>query len=218
MTYISIDFASLFGEQYNAYSAWLSNRGGSIKRSLIAASALVMGLAGCESDAEPGDVLTEAPLELPAFVQELIDTDFPADGEIHVRNVGGITISPDTPICFWPDGFWVDANELFEALGQQASVSSGSRLRPAVEGQCDLRDDLVLIKGVHSTRTPHGSYQLTLAVWQSGAAWVGSIGRSPRGQKPRIFNPYGTEALPLEVNADAEALSHRFIEFVQGAV
>lgn len=197
------------------------------------AGASVTGLVACGDEGVSDQAANEASVEVPAFVQELIDADFPADGEIHEQSVGEIMILPDTSVCYSPDGFAVDSSKLFGALGQKKNVLSGSRLRPALDGQCSFGGDTVLMKGFRSDNREGTPYRLTLAVWQGNAAWIGSVERQvgklhPRYQphdyseepefldtKPRA-PPSMDERLEFAVSSsihlDASDLSGRFIE------
>jgi hypothetical protein len=201
---------------------------------MFAMSALVTVLVCCKGEAEPSDDRTASSFEAPAFVQELIETDFPADGKIHVQSVGEITISPDTWVCYSPDGFVVDPRKLFAALGQKENVLSGSRFRPALDGQCNLGSDMVLMKGLRSENREGAQYKLTLAVWQGNAAWVGGVERLDHEWHPRFDptnaidddfldirprpRPTEEESLEFAISAssqlDAMDLSELFIETI----
>lgn len=174
----------------------------------LAAAMLVSGCGGGGAD-------------VPEAVTALMAKEFAADGQVHVQSREKIVIKPETAVCYI-GGYFPNSTELFKALGQSASTQSGSRMRPAREERCKSERDAVLSYG---TQTPNRSgkpYKLVLAVWQGdvakgGAYWVGGVERLEKGPRPDIFNPYGTESLPLELEADLELLSQNFINSIGGA-
>ncbi len=148
---------------------------------LMALVAAALALAGCGGGGAP----VSAGVEVPAAVQAMMAAEFPADGEIHVQSRGKIVIEPETPTCYFENGFIVEPQSLFDALGQVKSLSTGaSRLQPATrDSQCEFQADTVLIWGRESANRNGEPYKLVLAVWQGdpakdGAVWVGGVERS----------------------------------------
>lgn len=191
---------------------------------MFATSALIIGLTACEGEASPGEMQADASLEVPDFAQEWIDSDLATDGEIHVRSTGEIIISPDTPVCFWPGGLWIDADELFASLGQVKSDSSGSRLKLIQGGDCGSSDDSVLIKAVRTQAAGGLPYKLVLVVWQNDAAWVAAIQRTSETPRPGFERPLPAgeegplmtfhETQEVAASADALELGREFVEQV----
>ena len=197
-----------------------------ISASLRSAVLLAITLIGC-SGSGPGEDAAAA-VEPPMPVQRVLDQKFPADGQIHVRTEGEISIRADTPVCYRSDGFPVNAVALFRALGQPSSNESGSsRLEPAEHGRCQFRDDTVLIWGQSEPDRASESYKIRLTVWQGRSFWSGAISRTtsnlhPRSQRVFVDMEQLAKPIPVEVrlaasmDGDIADLSQKFTDYIRG--
>jgi len=139
-------------------------------------SCLLLGfifLAGCSKKPTVPDV-----------VQNMMDTEIPADRQIHIQNLGKVLIRQQTPTCYFSGGLLIDQVRFFIALGQGYSLNGAARLQPYdIEGRCSVQSDTVFFQGVEFPNRQGVPYRLVLAVWQGdpahgGGAWVGSIERA----------------------------------------
>jgi hypothetical protein len=184
-------------------------------------------LSGCGGD-KANDPVSVAKAALPVAVQTMVDAPFAADGEIHLQARGVFVVKADTMFCRDPNGFGVDTDQLkqlFRRLEQPESLQGGSFFR----GNCQMSRDAkyatpnpIFVSGSQTPNRNGTPYKLVLAVWQGdvakgGAVWVGAVERLEGGPRPKIFDPYGTGALPYEIGADAKALSEVFIKQLTGA-
>lgn len=194
------------------------------RRTLLALLAAgTLALSGCGDDEPPGwdrPVEQAAPVKpfvVPAAIEQLMATEFPADGQIHViRAVGRFDIRPETVFCSGRDGFVLDGSavsELLRRLGQQDHLNGSNRSSGITNETPFCRSgNPILVKGRQSNNRDGQPYKLVLAVWQGDTRWVAGVERVEGGPRPRIFNPYGTDPLPIELTTDMQSLSAYFIE------
>lgn len=160
--------------------------------------------------------------EVPAFVQTMIDSDFPADGEVHVERRGKFAIRPSTLFCSYPslvDGSLrekringvglVGLSQLLEAHGQDANYQGTRRQGRVDRRHCPAESGHVMEYGLARLNRHGEPYRVVLALWQGDSAWVGRVERVRGGVRPEIHNPYGTDPLPFEIRADVTRLSDR---------
>jgi len=195
-------------------------------------SAATLALAGCD---KPAATQPPAPalVAVPDSVQAMMAERFPADGEIHAKSLGRITIKPDTPVCeIWlalpeerrANHFGVNSSDLFLPLGQSDNNDSGSdRQQGANIEQCPDPDSVIIL-GLKSASSIGQPYKLVLAVWQGdpakgGAAWVSGVVRIPgnlhsaaakirsfEGERISVF-----EKLDRSVEGDVRDLSNALV-------
>jgi hypothetical protein len=118
--------------------------------------------------------------QVPEFVQQMMDADFPADGRGHVRVRGKFRIDPTTAFCTFRPGYSLDAEQLNAALrqmGQNPYYEGGSRTHPANGSRYCIPGRSVFVRAVPTANRQGGPYKLILAVWQGDAAWTGAIER-----------------------------------------
>ena len=166
--------------------------------------------------------------EIPAEIEHMMATEFPADGQVHVQSKGRFVVKPDTPVCYFPDGFSFEGRTLFTALGQPSSNQRGSgRQQPATAERCEFNFTTLLSKGVNLPNRQGRPYKLVLAVWQGdvaegkGAYWVGGVERIA-GQwhpEPQIFHPIEppsnyrpdeSKVISGSISSDISDLSNQF--------
>ncbi len=193
-----------------------------MKGSAAIVAALVLAACG-----EARTVRTDP--EIPLFVQEMIDVDPPADGQVHVQSRGRFDFTPTTLFCgvdpivdpaLRPRGVrgtgLVGLVELMEKLGQPLSLNGSMRQRYLDPVHCPANAQNVVQQGFVLLNRDGEPYRLILAFWQGQAGWVGTVERAVKGPRPEVFNPYGTDPLRLEVAADTTAISRRFLAELSG--
>ena len=160
-------------------------RGGRLGVIIMAAA---LGACGSGSGAGSGSAKPE--VAVPAFVQRMVDADFPADGQIHVQSRGKFVIDLKTGFCTFPNSFGVSTeawNEIFLALKIPSSTPEGvGRANGPVAG-CNhtALPNTVKSRGLQLTNRNGQPYKLVLTVWQGdpakgGAVWVGEVERTPQ--------------------------------------
>jgi hypothetical protein len=196
---------------------------------------LAAGTVGCDRYApqstESGNPNWKPPLaavEIPEIIKRSAETPFPADGKIHVIGTKGrINVKPETAVCYFPGGYSVDNDKLFDALNQSNLFNGRGRLRPAVKGRCEFTRDVVLFRGERSVN--HNGYsKFVLSVWQKDvstseiAYWIAGIERT-EGVNPRAADMKPDEYTSLEevrrggsAGYDQADLSDAFIGYVSG--
>jgi hypothetical protein len=151
-----------------------------------------LALSGCEGDAGAGSA-AQPRIVVPAFVQKMVDADFPADGQIHVQSVGKFEIKPDTIFCIFRPGYGLDNKQLkraLERIGQKSAYRDSHTA--GVDKEC-AGGSPVFVRSAHANNRIGAPYKLTLAIWQdvsadwreSDAAWVGGVKRI-NAVRPRI--------------------------------
>jgi hypothetical protein len=150
------------------------------------------------------------------------------NGKIHVIGTKGrINVKPETAVCYFPGGYSVDNDKLFDALNQSNLFNGRGRLRPAVKGRCEFTRDVVLFRGERSVN--HNGYsKFVLSVWQKDvstseiAYWIAGIERT-EGVNPRAADMKPDEYTSLEevrrggsAGYDQADLSDAFIGYVSG--
>jgi hypothetical protein len=204
-------------------------------RSILLAAAM-LALSGCDGPA-PYPPTTPALVTVPDTVQAMMAEDFPADGEIHTKSLGRITIEPDTPVCeIWKalpedrraNHFGVNSSDLFPPLGQPTNRDGGSDRQVAANVVKCPASNSVVIHGLKLSNRNGKPYKLMLAVWQSdpaegGAVWVGGVERID-GIHPQIAAMPEPEYEPREalkrggsMILDSEALAQAFVTYLIGA-
>jgi len=149
---------------------------------LMIGGSATMGLHGCKDRQDDR-------AQIPQFVQQMMDSDFPADGHGHARARGKFRIDPATPFCtFWP-GYGLDTEQLNAALrqmGQNPIYAGGYRTtyQANVSREC-IPGRSVFIKAIATANRQGGPYKLILTVWQGEAAWTGAIERL-NGARPEF--------------------------------
>lgn len=182
----------------------------------------------CITPASCGGVAAES--HAPPAIEQLMEADFPTDGQIHVQRRGAFRITPKTVVCYFPDGFSVDSQALFRALGQTSVSPGGSDRQIVMSDYCAGQPAHVAIKGVQLRNRNGRPYKLVLAVWQGdpttgGAVWVGGVerleGRYP--EKPLLRGLEGEPLDPAEelerqirnsINFDTHGLSNDFVSYL----
>lgn len=204
-------------------------------RHLFLAMGSLLALAACGQQApkqtEGGDPNWKPPkaaVEVPDEIKKIAAMPFPADGTIHViASKGRIEIKPDTPVCYMPDGFFIESSKLFRALGQPFSTQEGDRIQPAAKGQCRFTDNVVLFRGKYSENRNGAPYKLVLAVWQGNmstdrsAYWIAGIERL-NGLRPEHVDIAAEDPVNLKSYIGASSardigeFAEKFIAFVKG--
>jgi hypothetical protein len=170
----------------------------------------------------------EAAVVVPEAIKKIAATPFPADGKIHVIGTKGrIEIKPETPVCYMPDGFFVESRKLFEALGQPSATDEGGRIQPAAKGRCKFSKDVVLFNGGIGDNRNGKPYKLVLSVWQSDAStdgaayWIAGIERL-NGLRPEHVDIAAEDPGNLKSYIGASSardigdFAEKFIPFVTG--
>lgn len=208
----------------------ITGKDGGMIRAFLAASTMAFGLVACGGNGIASR--TESSMDVPAYVQDMIAADFPADGQIHMRKTGKFQVAPTTLFCemdasvdheikeLGVAGIGIDGVKLAEAiraLGQSDYIHGSSRQRILRSGRCSDDGANIIYLGHALLNRTGDPYKLVLAVWQSdpslgGAVWVGAMERLEGGPRPEISNPLGTDPLPFEIRADVTSLSSNFIK------
>jgi hypothetical protein len=202
-------------------------------RHLFLAMGSLLALAACGQQApkqtEGGDPNWKPPkaaVEVPKAIQKIATAPFSADGKVHVlASEGQIVIKPDTPTCYFPDGFSVDNSRLFDALKQPNHFKGSGRIQPAAKGSCKFTKDVVLFNGLRTINS-NGYSKFVLSVWQGsvstseGAYWVGGLERT-EGVNPKAADMKADEYTSLEevrrggsASYDQGDLSDAFVAYV----
>lgn len=205
---------------FECFATGLGGRGGMRSWLWNLGIALPMVVASCGG--------RSADLSVPLSVQKMMQGVIPADGRVHVRSYGRIAIEPATAVCYFPDGFTVNNDDLFRALGQSTIIPSGSgRLQPATPERCKLGRDTVFMNGIHVVNRMGRPYKLVLAVWQGdptkgGAVWVGGVERDidPNNADTWGELPWrmGKSRIEEAIQPAIHLLSDEFIRFAVGKV
>jgi hypothetical protein len=148
---------------------------------------LLVGLMGCDGNGRNKPAAAQS-LPVPATIEKMMATAFPADGKIHVQSKGQFVVNIDTQFCTYPNSFSVGEAwyGLFEKLNIPKSNSQGSgRANGPVEGCISsLPANTIRQKGTQFPNRNGKPYKLVLAVWQgdvaagTGAYWVGGVERT----------------------------------------
>jgi hypothetical protein len=120
---------------------------------------------------------------VPDEVRQMMNADFPADGQIHVQSRGKFDIKPDTLFCYYDSGPSISAGDVLRALKQSYYAGTVKREMLANNPMCSPPKDSVFSAGEKTENHQGKPYKLMLAVWQGdpargGAAWVGGIERT----------------------------------------
>lgn len=135
--------------------------------------------------------------EVPDFVQQMIDADFPADGRIHAWARGNIPVEPATRFCtFWP-GYILNHEQLEARLRQMGQSHSLDRIQghAGVDRDC-IPGQSVFIRAVPADNRQGRPYKMVLAVWRGEAACVAAIERAD-GRRPGVREPQGSLFHPV---------------------
>lgn len=128
-------------------------------------------------------------VQVPDFVQEMMDADFPADGQVHSQARGRFRIEPATAFCTFRTGHYVPTELLNERLRQigQNPMHGGSlrtTYQANVSKEC-FSGRSVFMRAVSTPNQQGRPYRVVLAVWQGDSACVGAIERSD-GRRPGV--------------------------------
>ena len=141
-----------------------------------------MSLASCTDSSAP----------VPASVQAVIDTEFPADGAFHVRSWGRFEVRPETFVCHIRATVDPDLEQgapTFYGVGIDG-VENG-RLNEDLRGRRCVDDGNNIISYWQLVENRTGApYKIILAIWQGdpargGAMWVARVER-PDGKRPDV--------------------------------
>ncbi len=166
---------------------------------------------------------------MPGFVRAAAEARVPADGQVHVQRRGSLRVSPAVRFCTAPpivdDALrargvrgtgLVGLVEKLRSIGQPTHIGGSLRQAP-LSRSCPPAGDNVIEQGFVILNGDGEPYRVVLAFWQGAAAWIGSIERAPGGPRPEIFNPYGTDPVYFEVEADTRRISETFLNNLSGA-
>ncbi|MHA6318302.1 hypothetical protein ACXYN8_11660 [Altererythrobacter sp. CAU 1778] len=146
-------------------------------------------LNGCD---EAESIKAGPSAKTPATIERAMNTEFPADGRIHLLySEGYFDIGPTTQFCTVRPGYGLDGRQLREALedlGQSSYLNGTSRLSCQIDHRAgEVENDelgygkvMISMRKMQSDHKP--SYRLVLAAWQDdsngvAAVWVGGIER-----------------------------------------
>ena len=140
---------------------------------MIFSSALL--LFGCKEDAAIYKTVA-----VPAFVQQMIDADFPADGAIHVQSRRKFTITENTYFCTYRRGFGIGGiDDALERMGQKSryrgeGIAGENPTPECVEGAAG---DRIFVAGNKTMNRNGKPYKLVIAVWQGDTIWIAKLER-----------------------------------------
>lgn len=147
-------------------------------------------------------------VQVPEFVQRMIDVDFPADGRVHARVRGRFRIEPTTAFCTFRPGYGLDTellNATLRQMGQNTAHEGVYRMHQAnVSREC-IPGRSVFIRAVPTANRQGRPYRVVLAVWQGDAACVGAIERSD-GRRP------GVEVVVADIDLSGRAQDNQVQE------
>lgn len=145
---------------------------------LAAPIVLAFLLVACDRGSASRDQVSS--VQVPDFVQHMMDADFPADGQVHAQARGRFRIDPTTAFCTFRPGYGLETellNATLRRMGQNTPHEGVYREYQAnVSREC-VPGRSVFIRAVPTSNRQGGPYKLVLAVWQGDAAWTGAIER-----------------------------------------
>ena len=205
-----------------------------MRQLIIAVAASVLALAGCGTGNGFGETNMA---DMPSVVRQFMATQFPGDGQIHVRSRGTFKIEPNTLFCEMnasidPEvrklgilGIGIDGNKLTAAikgLGQSDYLNGSPRTQPLDGSYCSDNGSNIIYQGSAQLTGSKNAYKLILAVWQGdptkgGAVWVGGVERMD-GRRPDVSEdpPYITGfkgVQSVSIPLDGQDLSPKLIAF-----
>lgn len=170
-----------------------------------------------------------ARFEMPEFVRAAVERPAPADGRVQVWSRGRIEVRPETYFCSKDPivqatlrgrgvrgAGLVGLRDYLESLGLPADRHGTGPNAPAASSTCENAKDVVVEQAIVGLNAHGGPYRLTLAFWHGDTAWVGTVERKDGGPRPQVFNPYGGDALSLEISADVKSVSDMFLPSIAG--
>lgn len=160
----------------------------------------------------------------PSAIEQLMQANFPADGQVHLLKAQGrFVIEPKTEVCAITQGFMVNSQKLFGAIGQTwVSEAGGDRQRPATDPECK-KQQTVYIFSIKSDNRQGKPYKLVLAAWQGdpakgGAVWVGGLERNldPSNADTWGEMPWrmGKARIEDAINPTIDLISEKFVQFI----
>lgn len=169
-------------------------------------------------------------LPFPYEIQAIVDHAVLPHDQPKMFRRGEFKIEPSTLFCFSYEHY---VDEELKKLGVMGVGLAGEDLNHSLEAieQTSLFEGMVRTPSTKSTRCqPGGSsnpiylqsysgknsqggyYRIVSAMWQGDAYVVLGIERKNEGPRPEIFNPYGTDPMPIEIGADAKIISKAFAD------
>jgi len=130
--------------------------------------------------------------QIPDFVQQMMDADFPADGRIYAWARGNIPVEPASKFCTFRPGWSLNREALDAWLGQMGQSHSNERIQghAGIDRDC-IPGQSIFIRAVPADNREGRPYKMVLAVWRGEAACVAAIERLD-GRRPGVREPQGS--------------------------
>jgi hypothetical protein len=161
---------------------------------------------------------TRPAVQVPAYVQRLIDMDFPNDGQVYVQTRGKFRIRPDTFVCILDPKVdepmnnvglfnigldWADMQPVLRSLGQVSHFAGLARIQRVSTEQC-IRQGNIYTKNVAVVGRNGLPYRFIAAYWQGNTYWISKAEKDVDPENIRTWDPPPMQNMPFL----SQSLSH----------